>query len=103
MNKLTLIGAATLAAVAGDYFIKRYSMQICWKYALGIIVFYAIGTAFYTKMVMVFGNLARASNIWTFAYTAAMLCLSQLVFKEHLNAQQWAGVVLGVIAVALML
>jgi drug/metabolite transporter (DMT)-like permease len=109
MNKTTLAILVTVAfsvvGVLGDYFLKLASAReqplgtgwFCLGFAL-----YA-STAFGWVFVMKHLKLATISVLYSVSVILLLTMVGVVVFRESLNRSEWAGIVLAIAALVLLM
>lgn len=99
---LVLVICSAFSAV-GDYATKKYVLSDNTMWLAVLFAAWTVTTVFWVRLVKMTETLATASKLWTVMYTAMMLFVSQIVFKEAITGRQWVGIALGFISLLLML
>lgn len=96
-----LLALSAISVIFGDYFAKVFSTnQKPIFYILAIIGY--LGSGFFYIPTLFKEGLVITSIIWSILSTAGFLVIGLLIFKEHLNLLQTAGVALGFASILLL-
>lgn len=99
---LSLAGLIVLEAVA-DYFAGGFAQngKIIW--AVLSLSSYVLANASWLVSIRHGSGLARGASIFAISSVLLGVAIGVLVYHEHLSGLQYAGIVLGVIALVLIL
>jgi multidrug transporter EmrE-like cation transporter len=104
LSKIPLFGLLLLSAscvVAGDFFVKYWSLHQKPLYLLLTFFFY-MGSAFFYAPTLLKAGLVTTSIIWSLLGIIGFLVIGLLVFGETLTTLQIVGVVLGGISMIIL-
>lgn len=87
------VGAAALA--------KLHAVTPGWPYLLGALMLYTVGNLVVIRVVRDAG-LGLTMSVSTIAQLIVVNLLALVVFRERLTGPQYLGILLGVVAVALI-
>jgi len=86
----------------GEYFSKKFALGPSFKFVLLILSAYILGTLAWLPAILQKNQLSVTGTIWSVLSVLATIGIGILIFKEHLNALQVAGLVLAIVALALL-
>ena len=102
LGNLVLMALAGLIFVAAATCAKFYAVDPGWGRLGGTLALYTAGNLVVLRVLREVG-LALAMSLSAVIQLIVVNLLAVLVFRERLRGPQYAGLVLGVVAVALML
>ncbi len=86
----------------GEYFSKKFALGPSWQYVLLILTAYILGTLAWLPAILQKNQLSVTGTIWSVLSVLATISIGILIFKEHLNALQITGLILAIVALALL-
>ena len=88
---------------AGEYFSKLWGLQPGWKFGVLAVAAYAISSTIWLPALLYRNQLSTIGVAWDLIAICATLGLGLFVFHEVLTARQWAGLVLALVALWLLI
>lgn len=101
MNPTLQVILAALISVVGDLCGKLWATGKGWWFYPAALVIWTLGSVVYLPVLAKQG-LVVATLLWCFFNVLGFVFLGVVLFKETLTPMQWAGVILGVIGMALL-
>ncbi len=95
-----LLSASFFAA--GEFLSKKWGMAPSLGMTVVVVIAYAFGTITWLPSLLHKNQLAVMGTLWLVLATIATVLIGTVVFHEPLNARQWAGVVLALVAFVLL-
>jgi len=91
-----------LAELTGDFLGKKWTLHKKPILFFASLSFYVIGNAFWLFAVSSGVGLGRGVVLFAIGQEIAAIAMAILYFREKLNKKQWAGIMLGLVSVALV-
>jgi multidrug transporter EmrE-like cation transporter len=86
----------------GEYFSKKFALEPSFKYVALILFAYILGTLAWLPAILQKNQLSITGTIWSVLSVLATIGIGILIFKEHLDSLQVAGLILAIVAVILL-
>lgn len=98
---LVLVILAAVSVIAGDLFAKYWSINTKNTFYLLAVLFY-IGSAIFYIPSLLNEGLVLTSMLWSLVSTVGLVVIGVVIFKETLSSVQIAGLVFGIISLAIL-
>ncbi len=102
MSWLLPITLVVLAELIADIFAKEYSLKGHWYFWAGALLFYVCATMFWLSSLKEGSGLGRGVVVFSVCSAAVALLIGVCFYKEEVNKIQIIGMILGVVALALI-
>jgi len=101
MNNKQLFLFLTLIVIecCGLYYTKKYSINNKLLYIFFAILFYGLIPIILILLLKYQNSIALLNVLWNVLSTIYGIIIGLLIFHEHLNINQWIGVVLGILSI----
>lgn len=93
---------SAMAFSVGEYLSKRWGQSPNAGMALAVVATYAVGSLLWLPALLHKNELARMGTLWYLLTTPMTVLLGVVVFGEKLDAQQWVGIALALVALWLL-
>lgn len=81
-----------------EFLSKKYANTCNYKFALASILAYVVVSVLWLPSLQAKNSLAILSTVWTILYTIIGVFIGIFIFKEQLNAYNYVGIILALIA-----
>ena len=87
---------------AGEYFSKKFALGPSLKFVALILSAYILGTLAWLPSILQKNQLSVSGTVWSVLSVLATIGIGLLIFKERLDVLQIIGLILAIVALALL-
>lgn len=102
MNYLAWLVVSAISFAVGEYASKRYVTSAAPGWMVATYVAYNVGVAAWFPALQQRSHLAIVGTLWSLLSLVATVAIGVGLFQERLDVWQWSGVVLALLAVAIL-